>query len=164
MQAELELEPLGPEASPATAARHFKDPHVTTFDWVRKVLQTTPDEEVAAAGLDGWAFLEFRRLLWRIFSVIGTVLSAVLLPMHWQAGVLRNANVSHLQYHLYKTHFSRLTLLSSMSLTCTSRFAGFRAHAPGAQGLQGAGHLKHLRHREGPPARLDAMGAEALKS
>jgi len=27
--------------------------------------------QMAAAGLDGWAFLEFRRLIWRIFSVIG---------------------------------------------------------------------------------------------
>ena len=44
-EAELDLEPLAPEASPSTAPRHFKDPHVTIFDWVRKVLQTTPDEE-----------------------------------------------------------------------------------------------------------------------
>ena len=27
--------------------------------------------QICAAGLDGWAFLEFRRLIWRIFSVIG---------------------------------------------------------------------------------------------
>ena len=66
--------------------------------------------QINAAGLDGWAFLEFRRLIWRILFVIGAmlsrwtcgsrhhgsvfhrfsgcVLSVVLLPMHYQAGRL----------------------------------------------------------------------------
>ncbi|CAJ1339653.1 unnamed protein product [Effrenium voratum] len=86
-EADLELEPLeeATAASPTTAPRRFRDPHVTLFDWVTKVWQTTPEDELAQAGLDGWAFLEFRRLIWRIFSVIGPVLVAVLLPLHYQA-------------------------------------------------------------------------------
>mmetsp|Transcript_42128 Transcript_42128/g.91438 ORF Transcript_42128/g.91438 Transcript_42128/m.91438 type:complete len:811 (+) Transcript_42128:113-2545(+) len=83
---DMELEPLGDgTASPATAPRFFANPHVTLLDWTRKVRQTTPEDEMAAAGLDGWAFLEFRRLIWRIFSVIGAMLAVVLLPMHYQA-------------------------------------------------------------------------------
>lgn len=35
------------------------------------VLHPSVPMQIAAAGLDGWAFLEFRRLLLRIFSVIG---------------------------------------------------------------------------------------------
>lgn len=38
--------------------------------------------QIAAAGLDGWAFLEFRRLLLRIFSVIGVRGSV----MSWVSG------------------------------------------------------------------------------
>lgn len=84
-EADLELAPIASDVSPGTAARHFADPHVTLFDWIKKVRQTTPEDEISAAGLDGWAFLEFRRLIWRIFFVIGSVLSVILLPMHYQA-------------------------------------------------------------------------------
>jgi len=82
-EVDLELEPLGDAT--ATAPRSFTNPHVTLLDWTRKVWQTTPEDEIAAAGLDGWAFLEFRRLLLRIFSVIGVMLAVVLLPLHYQA-------------------------------------------------------------------------------
>ena len=38
---------------------------------VKRQKSLVPAAKIAAAGLDGWAFLEFRRLMWRIFSVIG---------------------------------------------------------------------------------------------
>jgi len=85
-EADLEIEAVtDTDASPRTAPRRFANPHVGLFDWVSKVWQTTPEDEVKQAGLDGWAFLEFRRLNWRIFSVIGPVLCAVLLPLHYEA-------------------------------------------------------------------------------
>lgn len=86
---DMELEPLGERgegnASPATAPRLFANPRVTLLDWTQKVRQTSPEDEICAAGLDGWAFLEFRRLIWRIFAVIGAMLAVVLLPMHYEA-------------------------------------------------------------------------------
>lgn len=85
-EADLEIEDVtDTDASPCTAPRHYANPHVGLFDWVSKVWQTTPEDEVKLAGLDGWAFLEFRRLNWRIFSVLGPVLCAVLLPLHYEA-------------------------------------------------------------------------------
>jgi len=55
------------------------------LDWIGKVWRTTPEEEVLHAGLDGFAFLEFRRLNFRILLCIGPILSSVLLPIHYVA-------------------------------------------------------------------------------
>mmetsp|Transcript_66732 Transcript_66732/g.118038 ORF Transcript_66732/g.118038 Transcript_66732/m.118038 type:complete len:819 (-) Transcript_66732:52-2508(-) len=63
----------------------YNDPSVSCFDWVSKVWKTTPEEEVLHAGLDGYAFLEFRRLNFRILYIIGPILSIVLLPLHYTA-------------------------------------------------------------------------------
>mmetsp|Transcript_46100 Transcript_46100/g.107829 ORF Transcript_46100/g.107829 Transcript_46100/m.107829 type:complete len:830 (+) Transcript_46100:108-2597(+) len=87
-EADLVLEDAADDASgasPRTAPRHYVKPQVSLLDWVATVWHTTPEDEVSQAGLDGWAFLEFRRLNWRIFSVIGPVLGATLLPMHYEA-------------------------------------------------------------------------------
>jgi len=45
-------------------------PVVGLFDWLSLVLKTTPEEEIAAAGLDGWSLLEFHRVHRRIFMSI----------------------------------------------------------------------------------------------
>lgn len=82
LQVELQEDPGG---SSMQEPQSFKTPYVTMTDWVWKVWDTTPEDEVSQAGLDGWAFLEFRRMNFRIICIISPVLLAVLLPIHWLA-------------------------------------------------------------------------------
>jgi len=58
---------------------------VGLFDWIAKVYNTTPEEEVARAGLDGWAFLELLRLNTRILVWIGPVVLLTVGCANWQA-------------------------------------------------------------------------------
>jgi len=51
-------------------------------EWILQVVCTKPEEEVASAGLDGWALLETYRLFRRIFSLVGVVVLGVLVPIH----------------------------------------------------------------------------------
>eukprot|EP00441_Pelagodinium_beii_P023582 CAMPEP_0197661910 /NCGR_PEP_ID=MMETSP1338-20131121/51741_1 /TAXON_ID=43686 ORGANISM="Pelagodinium beii, Strain RCC1491" /NCGR_SAMPLE_ID=MMETSP1338 /ASSEMBLY_ACC=CAM_ASM_000754 /LENGTH=780 /DNA_ID=CAMNT_0043239559 /DNA_START=78 /DNA_END=2420 /DNA_ORIENTATION=+ len=67
---------------PASVASVVDMPVVGLFDWVSLVLKTTPEEEIAAAGLDGWCLLEFHRLHRRIFTAICPFAFLVCI-MHW---------------------------------------------------------------------------------
>jgi len=51
-------------------------------DWLWLVLTASRDDEVEAAGLDGWVLLEFYRLMGRILAIMGPVLVLVLGPVH----------------------------------------------------------------------------------
>mmetsp|Transcript_26479 Transcript_26479/g.47802 ORF Transcript_26479/g.47802 Transcript_26479/m.47802 type:complete len:822 (-) Transcript_26479:77-2542(-) len=55
------------------------------WDALVKVWKTSPEEEVAQAGLDGWALLEFCRMMSRILSVVMPVVAGTLLPLHYFA-------------------------------------------------------------------------------
>jgi len=53
------------------------------LDWLVWVWRTSPEEEVRAAGLDGWSIMEFFRLSSRIFLLLAFLLLAVLCPIHY---------------------------------------------------------------------------------
>lgn len=53
------------------------------IDFIWKVWNTTPEDEVRLAGLDGWSLLEFVRLNLRIMTIVGPFLVAVVLPLHF---------------------------------------------------------------------------------
>lgn len=55
------------------------------IDFIWKVWNTTPEDEVRLAGLDGWSLLEFVRLNLRIMTILGPFLLAVVLPVHFVA-------------------------------------------------------------------------------
>jgi len=57
-------------------------PVVGLFDWLSLVLKTTPEEEIAAAGLDGWSLLEFHRMHRRIFMSI-LPFAFLVSMLHW---------------------------------------------------------------------------------
>eukprot|EP00933_Yihiella_yeosuensis_P018598 TRINITY_DN15207_c0_g2_i1.p1 TRINITY_DN15207_c0_g2~~TRINITY_DN15207_c0_g2_i1.p1 ORF type:complete len:836 (-),score=113.83 TRINITY_DN15207_c0_g2_i1:245-2752(-) len=76
--------------SPREEQTLFPDPHVGFKDWLWKIWHVTPDEEVSACGLDGWAFLEFIRLNRRILGVIAPVLAIVLGPLHYSAAAAKD--------------------------------------------------------------------------
>jgi len=52
-------------------------------DFIWKVWNTTPEDEVRLAGLDGWSLLEFVRLNLRIMTILGPFMLAVVLPLHF---------------------------------------------------------------------------------
>lgn len=53
------------------------------IDFIWKVWNSTPEDEVRLAGLDGWSLLEFVRLNLRIMTIVGPFLLAVVLPLHF---------------------------------------------------------------------------------
>ena len=55
--------------------------------WVAKVWTASAEEEIEAAGLDGWGLLQFYRMNFRLLSTLGAVLLAVLLPLHGARGL-----------------------------------------------------------------------------
>lgn len=57
-------------------------PESIYLDWWRPAHRTTAEEGVEAAGLDGWMFVEFYRLMCCIFGSMGFLLAAVLCPLH----------------------------------------------------------------------------------
>jgi len=70
----------------ATEEYHLQVPTgMRWLDSLWKVWNTTPDDEVRLAGLDGWSLLEFVRLNLRIMSILGPFMLAVLLPLHFVA-------------------------------------------------------------------------------
>lgn len=76
------------------------------LDWWDKVWSTSPDEEVRAAGLDGWAFLEFYRMNLRILVQTGPLTVVVLCPLHLffskdgdVTDLLSRLDVGHLKGH-----------------------------------------------------------------
>ena len=58
---------------------------IRCIDFVWKVWNTTPEDEVRLAGLDGWSLLEFVRLNLRIMTILAPFLLAVVLPVHFVA-------------------------------------------------------------------------------
>lgn len=88
------------------APHHSSGFGATTLDWMVKVWNSTPEEEVRAAGLDGWAFLEFYRMNLRILSQMGTAIVFILCPLQvyltWDGSVedfLSRLDVAHLPNH-----------------------------------------------------------------
>ncbi|CAJ1364617.1 unnamed protein product [Effrenium voratum] len=55
------------------------------LDFIWRVWNSTPEDEVRLAGLDGWSLLEFVRLNLRIMSILGPFLLSVLVPLHFVA-------------------------------------------------------------------------------
>lgn len=53
------------------------------WEWLYWVWNTTPDQEVEAAGLDGWSVLAVYRLGTRLFAYLGFFLMSVFIPLHW---------------------------------------------------------------------------------
>lgn len=60
-------------------------PITSMFDWISMVLSTTPNQEVAEAGLDGWALLELHRLIIRILLTVGPAVVLIAYPGHFYA-------------------------------------------------------------------------------
>lgn len=65
----------------ATASK----PESTHIDWWKLAHRTLAEEGVEVAGLDGWMFVEFYRLMCCIFGSMGLLLAAVLCPLHMLA-------------------------------------------------------------------------------
>jgi len=74
-----------PERTSAYQLELDRISRASIMDALVKVWRTSPEQEVALAGLDGWALMEFCRLMSRTLSVIMPVVAGILLPLHYIA-------------------------------------------------------------------------------
>lgn len=76
-------------------------------DWITKVLDASAEDEVQRAGLDGWAFLEFYRLNFRLLTMIAPIVLATLCPLHYWSSLSNDNDAEDLDL------LSRLDLVSA---------------------------------------------------